>query len=107
MDVLHIDDGVWHVTGWGEAQATYRVRLGDHPPQPVVVRIEASTLANADLAPELGFGSIEWAVDAHARSKITRLAITGRVSPEIVMSMADLAAATRGAVSSSDRFVEP
>jgi hypothetical protein len=86
-----IDGGVWHLSDWGEASATYDVRLANNAtPQPVVVRIEASTLANAGL-PDEGFDAIEAAVDRHARDAIDRLAATGRVSPEIVITPEQLA----------------
>jgi hypothetical protein len=86
MGVLRIDEAVWHLTAWGEAMATYGVSLQDGVRQPVVVRVEASTLANADLPAEGGFDAVVPAVDRAARDEIAHLASTGRISPEIVIT---------------------
>lgn len=86
MVLVRIDDAVWHLTAWGEANATYGVSIQDGVRQPVVVRVEASTLANADLPADEGFEAVVPALDRAARDDIAQLAATGRISPEILIT---------------------
>ncbi len=96
MVPVRIDDAVWHLTTWGEATATYGVSLRDGVRQPVVVRVEASTLANADLPVDDGFDAVVPALDRAARDDIAQLAATGRVAPEIVITPERFAALIAG-----------